>query len=81
MCSSCLSRYFTWSDYENDYVYNDEIVETSEGRICCSDSDGYFECARCGEYHNSELFHEFDYEGYCGNCFEEIDVYEDDDEN
>ena len=81
VCSSCLSRYFTWSDYENDYVYNDEIVETSEGRICCSDSDGYFECARCGEYHNSELFHEFDYEGYCGNCFEEIDVYEDDDEN
>lgn len=78
VCPSCLSRYFTWSDYENDYVDNDELVETSEGRICYSDGDGYFECARCGEYHNTELSHELEYEEYCGDCFEEIDVYEDD---
>ena len=91
VCSYCRREYYTWSDYEDEYIHNDDLIETEEGGLYgnWSRGDAYENCYECGSDHDLEDLH-YDEETdhyYCDECYEELlaerreeelDLYEDD---
>jgi len=70
VCPDCLSSRYTWSDYDDEYVRNDEVIRSEEGNVFHIDSDGYFICESCGECHD---FSESNWDEetdsyYCNEC-------------
>lgn len=72
VCDYCLRNNYTWSEYEGEYIHDQDVIITEEGRECSSEGDGWFECDRCGAIHNIE--NAFDHvEGtLCENCYIEV---------
>lgn len=80
VCDSCLDYGYTYSRYYHDYVPNEEVIVTEEGRTCMEGGEGYFECPRCGEYHNIEEANEYRNDAYCHGCYEQLTADETEDE-
>ena len=79
ICDWCRDLYYVWSDHENDYVHEDDAIETEEGNVYSSNGDGWFECCACGRLHDQDNVFVYDDEEYCEDCDEEIDLDEDED--
>ena len=74
VCNYCLDRHYVWSEYESNFVDEDDTILTEEGHIYASDGNGYGECSNCYEYHDED---ELIYDGetdryYCHDCYDEL---------
>ena len=74
ICENCLSEYYTWSDYEDCFIHNENVITTEEGRVCNRRAEGFKICSECGECHNDDETHydEVTDGYYCNTCYEEL---------
>ena len=71
VCSWCLENRYTWSEYDDDYIDDFEVVITEEGNAYAPGSDGYMECEECGEQHDIDNMVETEDERWlCLDCYE-----------
>ena len=71
VCDWCLNNRYTWSEYDNDYIDDYNVVTTEEGNSYAADSDGYMECGECGELHDADNMVETeDGRHLCLDCYE-----------
>ena len=74
VCRECLENDFTYSEYDDEYVHNDDVIETEEGNFYCPDSDGYNTCYECGELHDESemIYDEITGQSYCRSCYDDL---------
>ena len=76
VCSICLEENYTYCEYCNKYIWNNDTVEVN-GRwgseyICDECASHHFEqCEKCGEYFRPEDMTEACDENYCARCLSE----------
>ncbi len=78
-CDYCLDRYYTWSDWSEEYIPDSDSVTTEEGNTYPDDDGPWAACTRCGEPHDIDHMITHDGNYYCEDCGEEfadIDVTE-----
>ncbi len=75
VCDACLNNNYTWSNWLNEYIEDDDVVETAEGRICSDyDAGGYGFCERCNEAHNDDalIYDEESNQTLCEDCYNDL---------
>lgn len=74
ICRWCQQNRYTWSEYEDLWVPDDEVITTEEGNVYYCESDGYGYCEECDEYHDEdEIFYdEVTDRDYCRDCYERL---------
>jgi len=73
-CGCCVYNYYEWSEYDDQYVHEADIVSTEEGHIFSDDSDGWRECDSCHEIHDYDKM-KYDRETelwYCESCYNRL---------
>lgn len=74
ICDYCRRNYYTFSDYDNVYVNDNEVIWTEEGNCYYEDSDGYMCCDDCGDCHDADCMHYDNETGewYCDDCYDRL---------
>jgi len=74
VCDWCRDRYYVWSDYDFEYVHEDNAITTVEDHVYVEGSSGYSECSNCYEYHDSDelIYDEESDRYYCRDCYDEL---------
>ena len=74
ICDDCLRDNYYYSEYDDVYVPNDEVIETEEGDYFMPDSDGYGYCSDCEECHNQDelIYDEVTECYYCQDCYDAL---------
>lgn len=87
VCDSCLNNYYVWSDYHDEYYYEEGMIYVEDredyffdSEVVEIDGEFYFEddaiqCSDCLEYVlKDNAYHDEDGNTYCENCYKEIEV-------
>ena len=74
VCEHCLENHYYWSEYDDCYIDEFDVVVTEEGNSYHYESDGYHSCARCGECHDADATDAIYYDSetndwYCEDCY------------
>ena len=72
VCQDCLDYHYVWSDYDEEYILEENAIETEEGDYFFPESEGYGICERCEGEHNIEELFEHNGSLYCASCLEEV---------